>query len=121
MRVEIVTECEHGQAGKHLLAEKRFDGCDQCRSGEHGCGNPHFDCPGGSRRVLEPGSFVLVEKVNGEWPPVPCVRCGGSGFILEDRPGFVAEKLGCFDCDGDGVAPRNVVKAILDALAEGEQ
>lgn len=67
------------------------------------------------------GEFVLVEKVNGEWPPVPCVRCGGSGFIFEDRPGFVAEKLGCFDCDGDGVAPRNVVKAILDALAEGEQ
>lgn len=25
-------------------------------------------CPGGSRRVLEPGEFVLVKKVDGRWP-----------------------------------------------------
>jgi hypothetical protein len=47
-RVVIEEPCDHGLVtGPHEF-------------------NP--DCPGGSRHVLDPGSYVLIEKVDGEWP-----------------------------------------------------
>lgn len=58
-RVEIVTECEHGEwVGPHCTMEREgrcpYDPTDTDRE---------CYCPGGSRRVLEPGEYVLVKKV----------------------------------------------------------
>ena len=51
--------CPHGHASRHIIEGSR--------------GLPRFlslvECPGGSRRVLELGSYVLIEKDDdGEWP-----------------------------------------------------
>src|SRR5690606_39582440 len=55
MSVEIITECKHGKSDP--------DSWEPSTSlSDEGW------CTGGSRRVLEPGSFVLVEKAeDGEW------------------------------------------------------
>ena len=52
-RVVIEEPCEHGNAGMHDYRERLlFPGCT-----------------GGVRRVLEPGSYVLIEKdADGNWP-----------------------------------------------------
>ena len=62
------------------------------------CGKLCSDCGerGWHRRVLDPGSFVLIEKVDGEWPE----------WLLDDLEGRLAANIA----------------EILDALAaESEQ
>lgn len=65
-RIVVETFCQHGEwLGPH---------CTKDREGS--CPYPSSDrtrecyCQGGSRRELEPGEFVLIEKVDGKWPEV---------------------------------------------------
>ena len=85
-RIVIETLCEHGRA----------EGCPfhdpVCRSNRPCLATC---CPGGSRRVLDPGSFVLIEKVDGEWPE----------WLLDDLEGRLAANIA----------------EILDALAAGSE
>ena len=56
--IEEVTLCEHGRDG-------------QCLSGgwvSQGRSEYTLNCPGGSRRLLDPGSYVLIEKRGNAWP-----------------------------------------------------
>lgn len=118
------TLCEHGKAGPHpryLFA------------------SPGDTCHDGSRRVLEPGEFVLVERAeDGSWPlpitlglydyqggPVDVdsmfdhiadaqakssCRCGGKGFGSYVVEGWAGVDTAYVDCPD-----------CADALAEGEQ
>ena len=63
MRVVIETECEHGWAkgSGHWVKPPKFNKMSQAWSKE-------VWCPGGSRRVISEGEYLLIEKVDGEWP-----------------------------------------------------
>lgn len=108
------------------------------------CGNTHVGerivdagCfgSGGSRRVLTPGEFVLVEKVDGEWPDhlrdIDCWFCDGMGEVVHDEPCDVCtvdpyeHVKDCPECEGSGSLIDALVidmadRAALDVLAVGE-
>lgn len=68
MRVEIVTECEHGYVEEHCADHPELAGAWHPEFWGYPPEGRCRRCSGGSRRVLEPGSYVLIEKTNGEWP-----------------------------------------------------
>lgn len=64
MRVVIEEPCEHGTMIAHLI-----DGTEHRVFNAGGWSDEVKDeCPGGSRRVLDPGSYVLIQRVDGKWP-----------------------------------------------------
>ena len=98
--VEIVTECEHGWIESHASVPAEGDAM-------HAGVWPI--CPGGSRRVLEPGSFVLVEKVDGRWPMTNRVFNAIEDALVRETGSASMRTI------------ETVVETYLDALAEGEQ
>jgi len=97
--VEIVTECEHGEwVGPHCTMER-----------EGRC--PYYPtdtdrecyCPGGSRRVLEPGEYVLIAR-DAELPH--------RWDVPPELPGWTFSDYGKFQL---------MLHDVADALAEGEQ
>ena len=96
MRVEIVTVCEHGKSDPH-----RWD--PSTSISDEGW------CPGGSRRVLAPGEYVLVEKVDGKWPLTNRVFDAIEDALIRETGRASMRTI------------ETVVETYLDALAEGEQ
>src|SRR5690554_4722461 len=103
--VEIVIECGHGEwVGPHCTMER-----------EGRC--PYYPtdtdrecyCPGGSRRALEPGSFALVEKVDGKGPRTNRVFDAIEESLIRETGRASMRQI------------ETVVETYLDALAEGEQ
>ena len=103
--VEIVTECEHGEwVGPHCTMERE----GRCPYAPTDTDRECY-CPGGSRRVLEPGSFVLVEKVDGRWPMTNRVFDAIEDALVRATGSASMRTI------------ETVVETYLDALAGGEQ
>src|SRR5690554_4870085 len=97
--VEIVTECEHGWVESHAWPGEG----DVMHAGVWPM------CPGGSRRVLEPGEYVLVKKVDGRWPMTNRVFNAIEDALVRETGSASMRTI------------ETVVETYLDALAEGEQ
>ena len=66
-------------------------------------------CPGGPRRALAPGEYVLVEKVDGRWPMTNRVFNAIEDALVRETGHASMRQI------------ETVVETYLDALAEGEQ
>jgi hypothetical protein len=100
----IVIACEHDRTEEHPLPNTM----PAYSLGSVGVAyNRDNMCPGG--RVLDPGSYVLIEKVDGEWP------APGSLDPVAHRVLAATAAFGC----PDGASA--VWLVLLDALAGGEQ
>lgn len=65
--VEVQTTCEHGAMYGHLACDHNAHGF----KGSHDYyqpSQPDCRCPGGSKRRLTEGQYVLIEKVDDRWP-----------------------------------------------------
>src|SRR5690606_24439408 len=114
--VEIVTVCEHGEwVGPHCTMER-----------EGRC--PYYPtdtdrecyCPGGSRRVLEPGEFVLVEKAeDGEWKDEDAETL--LKWATQRLMRYESRSGGRYGQLADRAEDLDFMMGALDALAEREQ
>lgn len=87
MASRIWITCDHEHLGPHLTRE-----LPTAISNEGWC-------QGGS--VLTEGDYVLIEKVDGEWPEwataslsdPPLYELGGDGEAVKVKPGFILDAL----------------------------
>ena len=66
--VEVFDPCKHGRSEKHCADHPELAGLWHAEYWGFPPEGKCRPCPGGERRVLEPGSYVLVEKRGSIWP-----------------------------------------------------